>query len=190
MLTTCELCKYAYVSGLPEDEQKHDALHNDYLRPLIPKPSPLLRSAREKNPVVWVDRKSPEWMREEVYWRAKIFQREFGYDMAQWEIEGRHDPEAIGFLFHDPEDRIIGACAFRPIEKGHVRLDWIWLCPAARRTGVLSRHWEMFRDRFGVFLIGGPISGAMSGFLRAKFPDHIILPDLAHEAKLQVSKFI
>jgi hypothetical protein len=180
-LMRCELCGMTYVEGDPEDEQRHDEeRHDGFIEALKPAPSSELRVEYQSNPeIVWVDLKSPEWLRTSVYWRAKIFKREFGYDMPQWEIKGYHDPKAIGYIFRDNDFRIIGACCFRPHEKQskQMLLDWIWICPSERRKGVVSQHWEEFRQRFGTFLVGGPVSEAMLEFLRHRFPDHKITGD-------------
>ena len=192
MATKCDLCGLLYVEGDPDDEKLHEERHSKLLEPIQPKPSLELKAHLGTDPgAVWVDCSSPTWLREEVYWRAKVFQREFGYDMPQWEIEGYHDPSAVGFVFHDPEFRIVGACCFRPnsTQSKEVRLDWIWLCPEVRRYGLASSQWEKFRSRFGVFLIEGPISKAMSNFLSRRFPDHKVLNPNLHEPELPMERF-
>lgn len=197
MNITCELCGLTYVEGLPEDEKLHSDRHLPYSESLRPNPLPELQEAIDRNPeVVWVDRSSPKWLREQVYWRARVFKREFGYDMPQWEPEGRHDPNAIGHLFIDSDCRIIGACCFRPevedLEEGtyseQFRLDWLWLCPSARRRGILTRHWESFRARFGDFSIGGPVSEGMSAFL-LRFPNHRIDRDYVQPPAVPMEQF-
>jgi hypothetical protein len=122
-------------------------------------------------------RSVPKWKRQEVYDRALEFKRELGYDFPQWALDAGHDPDAVGFLFSDDDGRIIGACSFRP--QSHPgerpwRLDWIWLCPSARRKGHLDRQWDRFRQRFGVFDVEPPISEAMQAFLRKRGCAHLI----------------
>lgn len=192
MVTQCDLCGLTYVEENPDDEELHAARHAKFLEPISPKASLALKAQLEKDPdATWVDYRSPTWLREEVYWRAKVFQREFGYDLPQWEIKGHHDPSAIGFVFHDLDFRIVGACCFRPnsSQGKEIRLDWVWICPSMRRRGLVSSQWESFRRRFGVFLIEGPISKAMSNFLSRQFPDHKILNPLVHEPKIPMVRF-
>jgi hypothetical protein len=192
MATKCDLCGLLYVDGDPEDERTHEDRHRHFLEPIQPSPSKALKDHLDGHPdAVWVDFMSPTWLREEVYWRAKVFQREFGYDMPQWEQNGYHDPDAVGFVFHDVELRISGACCFRPelSNTGQTRLDWIWLCPSARRCGLVSSQWKRFRDRFGVFSIEGPISKAMQAFLLKHYPDHEIPKPSIHEPKLPMELF-
>jgi hypothetical protein len=192
-LRQCELCGMTYVEGDPLDEQRHNEdRHAGFMEAVAPEPSVELKAAYLGNPeIVWVDNKSPEWLRRSVYWRAKVFQREFRYDTPQWEIEGRHDPKAIGYVFRDDDFRIIGACCFRPLESGseQMLLDWIWLSPMARRTGVVSRKWNEFRERFGDFRIGGPVSGAMLTFLQNRFPVHGIIRSSVHEPVIPMEQF-
>ncbi|KAA9384117.1 hypothetical protein [Neorhizobium galegae] len=132
-----------------------------------PKPHRKFALALERDfDAAWVGTDAPLWKRKEVYERARVFRREFGYDFVQWSFE--HDPDAVGFLFSDQEARIVGACTFRPQQESTVRpwrLDCIWLCPDARRSGLLGRLGGRFRQRFGVFNIEPPISEAMKAFL-------------------------
>lgn len=175
MLKQCSLCGYTYVEGNLDTEIAHDERHNKFAQSIAPAPCLMLEPYLEQYPEgAWIDRRGPSWLREEIYWRAKLFQREFGYDTPQWEIDGRSDPSAIGFAFYDSDYRIIGASCFRPDHTSdeRMRLDWVWLCPSARRQGVLMSHWIKFRDRFGIFLIEGPVSTAMLKFLQRHFPDH------------------
>jgi hypothetical protein len=66
---------------------------------------------------------------------------------------------------------IVGACAFRWREYSDApaawALQWVWVCPKARRTGVLRARWRSFRERYGDFHIEPPVSAAMQGFVRA-----------------------
>ncbi|WP_139194640.1 hypothetical protein [Roseovarius tolerans] len=157
-----------------------------------PEPSAELEAAYSADPeIVWVDKTSPEWIRTSIYWRAKVFQREFGYDVPQWEIQGRYDPEALGYVFHDDDFRIIGAACFRPLKNSSARfiLDWIWLSPKARRNGFVSRQWEEFRRRFGLFLIGGPVSESMLTLLRLRFSGHNITQGGMAEPVIPMEQF-
>lgn len=193
-LKTCDLCGMNYVEGDPSEEQRHkEEKHDGFLAALFPSPSTDLAHAIDGNPEAqWVDQRAPDWIRREIYWRAKVFQREFRYDTVQWEIEGRYDPDAVGYVFRDQDFRIVGACCFRPIESGspHIRLDWIWLAPSARRTGLISREWASFRDRFGVFSIGGPVSDALGRFLMKSYRDHKIARPYIHDPVVPMEQFV
>ena len=101
--------------------------------------------------------------------RATFFRREFHYDFVQWgSSKGDNDPGARGFLFADDEDAIVGACVFRlRNQDGEKRwgLQWVWVCPRARRSGVLVRRWSAFRKRFADFQVERPVSPAMEAFV-------------------------
>lgn len=167
---TCPVCDLTYISGLGRDEHEHNVFHNKVIKTLQPVPSRALRAALASDPnAVWVTNNSPKWLRIAVERCARAFKREMGYDFTQWCAED--DPEAIAFLFHDDRYRIIGACCFRPTSENQAakkRLDWIWLCPDARRRGYLSKHWDLFLSIYGEFDIEHPISPAMEAFLRKK----------------------
>lgn len=164
---TCPDCAMTYVRGSPMDEREHRKSHRRWSAVVNPKPHRKLAEAIERDlDAVWVDANSPRWKRQEVYERARMFRREFGYDFVQWSVE--YDPDAVGFLFADEGGKIVGACSFRTQPEGsgrRWRLDWIWLCPSARRSGRLAHQWERFKQRFGVFDIEPPISEAMKAFL-------------------------
>lgn len=176
MGTKCSECGLTYVSGLPCDDHYHNIIHHKCVTTLRPVPSRALKAAILKDPeIVWVKYLSPRWQRLAVHRRAKAFKREFRYDFVQWDIYG--DPDAIAYLFSDDDCRIIGACCFRPASREHpekMMLDWIWICPEARRQGWLSKHWNIFLERFGEFKIAAPISNEMQAFLRKRGLDHLI----------------
>lgn len=168
VVVKCEECQMEYVSGIRSDEHHHDIEHRKIVTTLKPVPSRALKRTVMSNPgAIWVTPESPSWACIAVYRRARAFKREMGYDFVQWDTTS--EPDAIGFLFHDSEFRIVGACCFRPArgEKSATkRLDWIWICPDQRRTGILTKNWDLFRQRFGEFEIEEPISDAMKAFLR------------------------
>lgn len=170
---TCPDCGMLYVKGLRTDEQVHRSFHRKRFAIIDPKPNRQFADALSRDlDAPWVDVSSPKWKRKAVYDRALEFKRELGYDFVQWQTDPDYDSEAVGFLFSDDEDRIVGACAFRPQPAGRGknpwRLDWIWMCPDARRRGLLGHQWDRFRQRFGVFDIEPPISEAMQAFLRKR----------------------
>lgn len=168
----CPDCGMTYVQGSRTDEQSHRSFHRKRFSIIEPRPHRRFIQARERDlNAGWVSAASPKWKRQEMYDRALEFKRELGYDFPQWALDAGHDPDAVGFLFSDDDGRIIGACSFRP--QSHPgerpwRLDWIWLCPSARRKGHLDRQWDRFRQRFGVFDVEPPISKAMQAFLRKR----------------------
>ena len=169
---TCPDCGMTYLKNYRADELSHRSSHQRHFSIIDPKPHRKLQKAIDRNlNAAWVDASSSRWKREEVYDRALKFKRELNYDFTQWSLEARYDPDAIGFLFSDEEGRIIGACCFRPQDRAGERpwrLDWIWICPGARRCGHLDRHWDRFRQRFGPFDVEHPISDAMRAFLRKR----------------------
>lgn len=167
LAVVCPECEMTYVKGSRTDEREHRKSHRRWSAVVDPKPHRQFAAALERDlDASWVDAEAPTWKRKAVYEGARLFRREFGYDFVQWSVED--DPDAVGFLFSDEEGRITGACAFRQQQANDARpwkLDWIWLCPGARRLGLLSRQWDRFRQRFGVFDIETPISDAMKAFL-------------------------
>lgn len=169
---TCSACGKTYMKGSRTDEQLHRSFHRQRFAVIEPKPHRRFSEALQHDlDAGWVDERSLKWKRKEVYDRALEFKRELGYDFEQWQTDPGYDPEAIGFLFSDERGRIVGACAFRPQHGANERpwrLDWIWICPDARRLGHLDRQWDRFRQRFDVFDIAPPISDAMQAFLRKR----------------------
>lgn len=168
-LTTCKVCGVTFMKGLPADDREHRRTHRRRQAVIEPQPNRKFALARERDPLgaPWVDFLSAQWKHDLMYGRAYAFKREMGYDFTQWASEPARDPAPVGFLFADEDNRIVGACGFRPQpeEVRPWRLDWIWLCPSARRTGVLSRYWPLFRQRFGEFDLTPPVSDAMQAFL-------------------------
>lgn len=169
---TCPDCGMHYLKGSREDAFSHRSFHRKRLSILEPKPHRrLVEALKRDRDAAWVDAKSPKWKRAEVCGRAGEFRREFEYDFVPWSIDAQYDPAAIGFLFVDDGGRIVGSCAFRPQSSVDVRswrLAWIWMSPSARRQGHLTRQWDQFRRRFGIFDIEPPISEAMNCFLRKR----------------------
>lgn len=164
---TCPDCGMQYVSGYKPDEHQHRSFHRKRVTTLRPEPSRAIKAALKEDPEsVWVTERSPSWLRIAVHRRAKAFKREMGFDFTQWDPAS--DEDAIGFLFVDGDNRIVGACCFRPTNAeadGRMRLDWIWISQGERRKGWLTRNWQRFVDRLGEFDIGHPISDEMRQFL-------------------------
>lgn len=175
VLSTCVDCGMSYVKGMPSEDSSHRSSHKAWKSVQQPEPDNKLIDAlaNEGEDAAWVDWLAEPWKRKLVLGRARAFRREGNYDFVQWEESGWADEEALGYLFIDEPGRAVGACCFRP-EAGTMeswRLDWIWLAPEARRTGILRKSWPMFRERFGDFRIVAPVSDAMAAFLAAMQPD-------------------
>jgi hypothetical protein len=166
----CPDCGYEWRRGDPDSGAAHRQEHKRRMKVLRPAPHPHIAEAlaTEGEPEL-VTYSSPAWKHKEMYERARAFRREFHYDFVQWgSPPGDHDPDAHGFLFIDGQQVIVGACAFRlrnVDEKKYWALTWVWICPAARRTGVLAERWADFKTRFGKFVVEAPISPAMQAFL-------------------------
>lgn len=180
--TTCPDCGHRWWRGDPDSSALHRKEHKKRMIALDPQPHPLLLEARlRENDPDLVDIHSPPWKHAEIYRRASAFRREMRFDFVQWgSPEGDDDPTVQGFLLSDCEGRIQGAIAFRWREVEDEQtpsfwgLQWVWVRPGARRTGILSRRWATFRDRFGDFYVEGPISEAMQRFLRARGDEELM----------------
>lgn len=167
--TTCSDCGFSYMRGERLDNQEHRRHHRLHMALINPTKNAQFDKARKLDAgVAWVHAHSPAWKHLEMYRRALAFKRELGYDFPQWGEKPEDNAGAEGYLFADEDSRIVGACAFRLQQEARRpwRMDWIWLCPAARRKGYLERHWLHFRQRFGEFDVEHPLSPAMQEFLR------------------------
>lgn len=124
-----------------------------------------------------VDVHSPAILKRAVYGIALCFRREFKYDYLQYGYNGwESDPNHHAFLWVDthrgeyfPKSPCVGATCFRWREypDGHKGwgMQWLWFHPYYRRTGLLSRTWDMFHEQFGDFELEKPLSDAMKQFL-------------------------
>lgn len=171
--TTCPECGWRYTKGDPESAMSHRSEHARVMRFMNPRPLPAFQARLENHadPELVIG-DSPIWMHREVHQRALQFKREFQYDFLQWEGSQRKKnlcAESHGYLFADHTDTYglgsaIGACAFW-LDGEKWRMRWIWVCPSMRRTGVLSRRWAAFLQRYGDFEIDTPLSEAMTAFV-------------------------
>jgi hypothetical protein len=107
---------------------------------------------------------------------ARYFQREFGYDFAQYranETTGKHDR---CFLWTEDDYRghvAVGGVCFRwwkcrDSQNGLVDrmvLSWVWVHPFLRGRGLLGSYWAGFRELYGDFVVESPLSAAMVAFL-------------------------
>ncbi len=168
--TECPDCGMTYMKGDAEDGASHRAHHRKVVRTMMPTHNRRFAAAAVGGRPVAVDGASPHWLRSQVYERARLFRKEFGYDFVQWSVKDEDPATTIGFLFPgagSDEDAMAGACCFRRRGEGDAAawwLDWIWMAPPYRRRGILSRHWPWFLERFGLFHLGHPLSGAMLAF--------------------------
>jgi hypothetical protein len=172
--TTCSYCNHTYRTNTPSETRAHREIHKWTQQLLDPKPNARLaqRFALGFN-AERVDASTPLWIQAEVYRRAVRFKREFGYDFIQWPGDDRKSvgPDWHGYLIPAGTDGCIaGGCAFtlRPMEGGSTRwaLQWIWLAPKYRRSGLLLQRWAYFLEQYGDFFIEPPLSDAMKAFVR------------------------
>lgn len=47
-------------------------------------------------------------------------------------------------------------------------MDWVWVHPYERGTGLFRQAWNEMEQLYGLFHIDGPYSASMSTFLRAR----------------------
>ncbi|QRG07161.1 hypothetical protein EZH22_01560 [Xanthobacter dioxanivorans] len=177
--TVCAVCGVEWYRGDPDSSAAHRSAHKQRLGYLEPAPVPqfVAALAEDRDAAELVSHSSARWKHKEIYQRALAFQREFRYDFVQWlSPKGDKDPNVHGFLFAGPGDVIAGACAFRLREhEGRTwwGLQWVWVAPKFRCSGLLSSRWPMFREKFGSFVVESPLSKAMQGFL-AKHDDIVL----------------
>ncbi len=179
VVTRCQICGMGYVAELADDRAQHRKHHAAIMRVLQPSPTKrFLRLIGSVGNPAHVDWRSPVWQQNEMYQRARMFRREFDYDIVQWDSG---DQEAHGYLFNDDtgafgHGAIVGACAFRHRQFSKApagwTMDWIWLIPRVRRKGILSRVWPIFKARFGEFYLYPPLSDAMAAFASKVGYDH------------------
>lgn len=178
--TTCPDCGHVWYRGDTDSSAAHRREHKERMPFLDPKPHPQMIVALKEADHERVSWASPAWRHEEMDERARIFRREMHYSFVGWGVRQERDRHAQGYLFADPDGAIVGACAFRwreyrDAEPGWA-LQWIWVCPTARRTGVVTARWADFRARFGDFVIERPISEAMQAFVRSVGDGHMLEP--------------
>ncbi|WP_169041869.1 MULTISPECIES: GNAT family N-acetyltransferase [Sphingomonadaceae] len=172
--TRCPDCGQTWYRGDPDSSAAHRREHKRRMHALDPQQLAKMIAAQgsEAEPEL-VTAASPAWKHFEMYERARAFKREERYDFVQWGgPDGDDDPHVHGFLMSDEEGRIQGAISFRwrdPEDRpGFWGLQWVWVSPKHRRSGVLSRRWSVFRARFGDFWVESPVSEEMQAFLAKK----------------------
>ena len=174
MAITCSVCGLTYVPSLAEDRASHRIRHGQVVRTLRPRPLRIFieRLKRSSDPE-HVTSLSASWLQNELYFRARMFRREFDYDFIRWSPNGAEETTVHGFLFNDDTNTfghgaIAGGGVFRwrkfqDAPSGWT-FDWVWVSPDARRKGILTRRWPKFTERFGNFYLMPPLSAAMTNF--------------------------
>lgn len=180
--TKCPTCGYTWWRNDPDSSALHRKEHKVRMIALDPQPhDQMIRAQLEEPEPERVTASSPNWKMAEMYRRAWAFKREMRFDFVQWESpEEKPDPDAHGILFSGDDGRILGAVAFRwrePDDKADPPfwgLQWVWVCPQARRSGILAQRWPSLRQRFGDFYVEGPVSEAMRTFLKKQNDEHLM----------------
>lgn len=178
--TKCADCGHTWYRGDPDSSAAHRREHKVRMHVLAPQPvTDMIAAQQSENDPELVTSRSPSWKHFEMYERARAFKREERYDFVQWGgPDGDDDPMAHGFLMSDDEGRILGAISFRWREpknrSGFWGLQWVWIAPKLRRSGVLSSRWAAYRNRFGDFWVESPISETMQAFLAKHSDAHLM----------------
>lgn len=180
-LVRCEYCGYEYMTNNTAEARIHAEVHGRYQKLYDPAPDQRFadhRASHVSGEGERVDPESPVWMHGEVYERAAEFRREFSYDFVQWPGSWMKpaDEGWEGHLFAlGEEGTVAGACAFMQSapdkENPGWALQWIWVAPKYRRSGLLEARWPEFLTLYGDFHIEHPISPAMQEFVRKNGTD-------------------
>ena len=171
-LTTCKECGHSWLKGDPAEGKIHREIHKHRMSIIEPQFNENMAIAfRTENDPEVVDYMAPEWKQNEILDRAFAFKREMHFDFVQW---SKSDPDfakgkVVGFLLTNENKAIVGAICFRERkyknEEVFWELDWAWIAPKFRRSGILRSRWPYFRERFGDFYVSHPISKSMKNFL-------------------------
>jgi len=178
-MRTCEVCGTSYMHGDPDSSASHRKAHRRVTHVTSPTALPqMVAHLATTDGSGLVQAGSPAWMHREIYERAFAFKREMGYDFVQWASPKRDDdPDVRGHLMTDADGVIHGACAFRlrrNDDGDRWGLQWIWIRPDARRSGLLSERWADYRERYADFHVEGPVSKAMRQFLSRNGETHLM----------------
>jgi len=170
---TCPICRYVYRKRRDlyygsNNGTAHRAFHRQH----VPVPEPRLDGYPPGD--IRVDRKSPPWLHQMVYQRARYLQQQEHYDFVQWnEVRGIADSEYTknvhALLLVEEPQLVVGTASFSWILwKDHApgwRLNFIWIAGTWRRKGVLSKRWPAWRTTYGAFSVEPPWSKYMRAFL-------------------------
>ncbi|WP_339930719.1 hypothetical protein [uncultured Brevundimonas sp.] len=174
--TVCSDCGLTWYRGDPDSSASHRKEHRKRMVYLDPAPDPnmVAAMAAEADPER-VTSRSPRWKQDALDERALLFRLETHYSFVGWGAQYEKDHSARGFLMTRADGAIVGCVVFRWREYSNApaawALQWVWVCPAGRRTGVLRSRWAAFRAEFGDFRVEGPVSPDMLAFLAAVEPD-------------------
>ncbi|WP_312824794.1 hypothetical protein [Epilithonimonas sp.] len=166
----CVDCGIRWEKGNPSSSYNHRKEHKKRMWYLNPKPLPKMLEEIEQNlEFELVTHNSPVWKHNEMLIRARAFKQELHFDFLQWHSRKKNcNSDVEGYLFTNQQGSIVGACCFRfkkVINDFKWVLDWIWVCPQERRSGILKSRWDKFKSKYGEFLITPPISESMRAFL-------------------------
>jgi hypothetical protein len=102
------------------------------------------------------------------------FRRELRFDFPPFDadfIDFYGKPNRAEVVLFDAQETsatfpIAAGAAGLSVVEGHRVLDWIWLHPFERGRRLMDRAWADLEAAYGDdFLVRGPLSGAMQGFL-------------------------
>jgi hypothetical protein len=183
MSVICPLCGLTYVPDWEPDQKQHAERHAKILEATNPAPDARFAReiARQGGRPLFVCCVSPDWMHEATHNRSVAFANEVPGGITAWPRNGNIMPvECHCYLFADdtqtlPSGAVAGACGFRYIKyndgSSGRRLEWIWLCPAVRRKGILERQWAWLREENGNFDFE-PVTEAMKCFAKKHRPSN------------------
>jgi hypothetical protein len=153
-------------------------------------------------PCIPITNDSPQAFRETLLKIAGFMQQETKmFGVTPYSETLVEEPNCVGYLLYDDLESghrctglerylVMGAACFRFRENGVWGLQWAWVYPSYRGQGlaktqtVFDRAWPVFEANHPGFLVEGPYSGAMKGFLN-KSPERQahIHPRHAHIAR-------
>ncbi|MGJ8590430.1 MAG: hypothetical protein ACSHXW_20260 [Yoonia sp.] len=166
----CPDCRFSFVPSEPNDWAIHKEQHQFVVERL--KPISISLTGRENIErslrLLWPNRLNEDDITTRIRQYAAAFKREMGTDFIQWEGSEIGNVDVHPFLMID-DDAFVGGGLFRlggkPVEWV---LDWIWLCPPKRRSGLLRSIWTDFvadKQALNSFEVSQPVSKAMKSFL-------------------------
>jgi len=166
----CEDCGIRWEKGNPSSSYSHRREHKKKMQYINPKPLPkMLKEIEEELEFELVNHLSPIWKHNQMLLRARAFKKELHFDFLQWHYrKGSCNSDVEGYLFTSEQGSIVGACCFRfkkVSDNFRWVLDWVWVCPTERRSGILESRWSNFKAKYGDFFVTPPISGSMQEFL-------------------------
>ena len=173
--SVCSDCGLTWYRGDPDSSASHRKDHRKRMVYLDPAPDSnmVAAMAAEADPER-VTSRSPRWKQDALDERALLFRQETHYSFVGWGAQYEGDQTARGFLMTRADGTIVGCVVFRWREYSNApaawALQWVWVCPTARRTAVLRSRWAAFRAEFGDFRVEGPVSADMQAFLAAVEP--------------------